>query len=188
MAKAGFWLALAPPHLRGWPGGPQGHISTARCNKKPFECALERHYSARVAGKLRARRSAKRYSHSAEIQFWGCSRGARFHAKARWCFGVLFRERFRYGGNLRRGDFTFRVKVAKTAVAWPKLGFGFWLALGPPTSAAGLGSPRGIPGYFGQIGPAPGGGRNLSDPGRARDRQDSHRRPKSRGIFSSFLR
>ena len=73
-----------------------------------------------------------------------CSRGgARFHAKVRRYFYVRFRGRFRYGGNLKPGDFTFRVKVAKTAVAWPKLGFG-WHALGPPTSAAGLGSPRGI--------------------------------------------
>ena len=43
------------------------------------------------------------------------------------------------------------------------------------------------PGDFCQIGPAPGGGRIFSDPGRASDHQDSHRRPKSRRFFSSFF-
>ena len=120
--------------------GPGGIFRRQDKTKKPYKCTLERRYSAGVAGKLRARRArrgAKRYSHSAEIQFWGCSRGARFHAKARRYFYVLFRERFRYGGNLKRGDFTFRAKVAKTAVAWPKLGFGWHWALPPPRLAWG---------------------------------------------------
>ena len=44
--------------------------------------------------------------------------------------------------------------------------------------------PKAGPGDFGQIGPAPGGGRFLSDPRWAHDdRHDSHRRPKSRRIF-----
>ena len=47
--------------------------------------------------------------------------------------------------------------------------------------------PKADPGFFCQIGPAPGGGRFLSDPGWARDRRDSHRRFKSRRIFSTFL-
>ena len=47
--------------------------------------------------------------------------------------------------------------------------------------------PKAGPGDFCQIGPAPGGGRIFSDPGRASDQQDSHRRPKSRRFFSSFF-
>ena len=114
--------------------GPRGIFRRQDKTKKPYKCTLERRYSAGVAGKLRARRArrgAKRYSHSAEIQFWGCSRGARSHAKARPCFCVLFRERFRYDGNLKRSSFTFRVNALKTAVAWPKLGFGWHWPLPP---------------------------------------------------------
>ena len=47
--------------------------------------------------------------------------------------------------------------------------------------------PKAGPGDFCQIGPAPGGGRIFSDPGRASDHQDSHRRPKSRRFFQFFL-
>ena len=137
MAKAGFWLALAPCTSAAGLESPRGTFRRQDAPKKPYKCTLERRYSAGVAGKLRARRGAKRYSHSAEIQFWGCSRGARFHAKARRYFYVLFRGRFRYDGNLKRGDFTCRVKVAKTAVAWPKLGFGWHWALPPPRLAWG---------------------------------------------------
>ena len=72
----------------------------------------------------------------------GCSWGARFHAKERRYFCVLFRERFRCDGNLKRDRSTFRAKVAKTAMAWPKLGFGWYWPL--RTSAAGLEGPRGI--------------------------------------------
>lgn len=72
----------------------------------------------------------------------GYGRGARFHAKGRWYFCVLFRERFRCDGNLKRDRSTFRAKVAKTAMAWPKLGFGWHWPL--RTSAAGLEGPRGI--------------------------------------------
>jgi hypothetical protein len=109
VAKSGFWLALVPPHLRGWPGEPQGHISTARCTKtNPSKCALGRRYSAIVAGKLRAwraRRGATRHSHSVRIWLWVQSGRARPRQGAP---GVLraFRERSGRGGRLKCGCFT----------------------------------------------------------------------------------
>jgi hypothetical protein len=72
----------------------------------------------------------------------GCSWGARFHAKERRYFCVLFREHFRCDGNLKHDRSAFRAEVAKTAMAWPKLGFGWFWPL--RTSAAGLEGPRGI--------------------------------------------
>ena len=120
--------------------GPRGIFRRQDAPKKPFKYTLEWRYSARVAEKLRARRArggATRYSHSAETRLWGCNRGARSHAKARRYFCVLFQERFWHDGNFKRNSFTFRVKVAKTTVAWPKLGFGWHWPLPPPRLAWG---------------------------------------------------
>ena len=88
---------------------PRGIFRRQDAPKKPFKYTLERRYSARVAGKLRARRArggATRYSHSAENRLWGYNRGARSHAKARRGICVLFRERPGRGGSSMRGCFT----------------------------------------------------------------------------------
>jgi hypothetical protein len=98
--------------------------------------ALQRQSGRKIA---RAARAARRNTpqHSTEIRPWGCSRGARGYAKARGDFCVLFREHSGRGGSLKRGRFTFGGNAPKTAVAWPKLGFGWQWPLPPPRLAWG---------------------------------------------------
>ena len=122
--------------------GPRGIFLRQDAPKKPFKYTLERRYSARAAGKLRARRArrgATRYSHSAETRLWRHNRGARSHAKARRGICALFRERSGRGGtgSSMRGCFAFGANAPNAGIAWPKPGFGWCWPLPPPRLAWG---------------------------------------------------